>query len=178
LIANPQPIATRASWKTHACSEQREALSLAAVYSPSEFEQIKAGLIPEEMEDKWFIFFEAPWLYLHRSWTGFCIYGVRFDISSQGAVITESWVSRKKDQYRGTDTVHEQRLLKFLIDALLLKKLVAYPMPADAGETLEARVIHQHAVVGCVCPETLEPVVPPKRSLWRRITGRFNQHRP
>jgi hypothetical protein len=153
-------------------------LSLAAVYSPSEFEQIKAGLIPQEMEDRWFIFFEAPWLYIHRSWTGFCIYGVRFEQSSQGAVVAEAWVSRNSDQYRATSIDYDQRKLKDLIDALLLKKLVAFPMPADAAATPEARAIYQHTVVGCAYPEALEPVGRPKRSLWRRIMGRFGQHRP
>jgi hypothetical protein len=39
----------------------------------------------------------------------------------------ESWVSRDRKQYRGTDTRHEERLLAFLVDAALLKRQVAFP---------------------------------------------------
>jgi hypothetical protein len=30
----------------------------------------KAGFVPREMEDKWFVFSEEPWLFVHRSCTG------------------------------------------------------------------------------------------------------------
>jgi len=36
------------------------------------------------MEDKWFIFLEDDWLYLHRSWTGTCVYKVQHHISGSG----------------------------------------------------------------------------------------------
>jgi len=32
------------------------------------------GLVPEEIEDKWFIYWEDDTLFFHRSWTGNCIY--------------------------------------------------------------------------------------------------------
>ena len=107
------------------------------MYSPAEFERIKAGLIPLEMEDKWFVFFETPWLYLHRSWTGFCVYGVRLEALPEGAEVVESWVSRNAEQYRGTDIHHEERILTFLIDALLLGKMVAFPVPTSVAGTPE-----------------------------------------
>ena len=132
MATSPVPLATRTSWKIHPCPTERVGLKLAAAYSEAEFEQIKAGLIPLEMEDKWFMFFESPWLYMHRSWTGFCVYGVRFGPSPEGAAIVESWVSRNAEEYRGADIEHEERLLKFLIDALLLKKTVAFPVPVSA----------------------------------------------
>ncbi len=129
MTDDAQPRATRDSWQILACPADRAALRLATTYTPLEFEQITRGLIPVEMEDKWFVFFEAPWLFLHRSWTGVCVYGVRFETSRDGgAAIAESWVSCDKDEYGGRDDLrHEERLLAFLIDALLLKKPVPYP---------------------------------------------------
>ena len=44
----------------------REAIALDRTYTAPEFERLKAGHIPEAMEDKWFVFYEEPWLYLHR----------------------------------------------------------------------------------------------------------------
>src|SRR5437870_4568424 len=124
MTDSQRPTATRASWKIHACPTERAALTLSAVYSPAEFARIKRGLIPVNMEDKWFVFFETPWLYLHRSWTGFCEYGVRLESAPQGVQIVESWVSRDQEQRRGTDTESDERLLTFLIDAMLLGKMV------------------------------------------------------
>ena len=89
-----------------------------------EFEQIKAGLIPAEMEDKWFIFFEAPWLYSHRSWTGHCIFGVRFEVTAHDATVVESWASRKPGEYTSAGVEHDEQLLTFLIEGLLLQRSV------------------------------------------------------
>ena len=36
-------------------------------------DQIRAGHIPEMMEDKWFIYWQDDRLFFHRSWTGYCI---------------------------------------------------------------------------------------------------------
>lgn len=119
------PPATRASWNICQCPEKRATLEFCEFYSQTEFERITAGLIPVEMEDKWFIFFEEPWLYIHRSWTGFCIYGVRFESSPNGWTSVEAWVSRDADQYRETRVDHDRAVLKLLIDVLLLNKKVA-----------------------------------------------------
>lgn len=48
------PPATRTSWKIHPCPAERAALKLVAAFSLAEFDRIKAGLIPLEMEDKWY----------------------------------------------------------------------------------------------------------------------------
>ena len=175
MMNDGRPVATRGSWKIYPCPAERATLKLAEVYSLSEFEQIKVGLIPQEMEDKWFMFFEEPWLFIHRSWTGFCIYGIRWESSPQGAAVVETWVSRDKEQYRETRTEYEEKLLKFLIDALLLKKAVAFPIPAEAAESARPGV-YQHAVVGRAYPETvLEAPVVTNPSMWRRIRNRFKK---
>lgn len=83
------------------------------------------------MEDKWFIFYEEPWLYFHRSWTGVGIYGVEFEVSPQGASVAASWVSRESRQYAETRTDHDRALLKFLIDALLLGRPARFSAPED-----------------------------------------------
>lgn len=121
-MSDRRTIATRASWKIHPCPDKRVSLSFAGTYGPIEFEKIKSGLIPLEMEDKWFMFFEEPWLYVHRSWTGFCIYGVRFEASPNGGTAVEAWASRDADQYRETGTEHDRSTLTSLIEVLLLGK--------------------------------------------------------
>jgi hypothetical protein len=51
-------VASRGDWKTTPLPAARKAILLDRSYSPGEFERIKEGLIPESMDDKWFVFFE------------------------------------------------------------------------------------------------------------------------
>ncbi len=76
------PIATRESWKVRESSGPFSVLPYDQEFSTHEFQQICRGLIPSEMEDKWFIYFEEPWLHLHRSWTGELVFRVRFELAS------------------------------------------------------------------------------------------------
>ncbi len=172
MTDHSQPLAARTSWKTLPCPVERATLSVVTTYSAAEFEQIKVGLTPAAMEDKWFIFFEEPWLYFHRSWTGSCVYGVRLEPSFEGVKVAESWVSRDTKQHRGHDVRHEERVLTFLIDALLLKKAVAFPVPSSAAGTPEG--IYQHSVIGRGFPEVQDVASErPMYGLWQRIRGHF-----
>lgn len=97
---------------------------------------MKHGFVPEEMEDKWFIYFDEGWLFFHRSWSGALIYALRLEDSPEGVRVVESWVNRDPQQYSGTDTEYDRTLVRFLIDALLLKKSDArFPIASrpDAG---------------------------------------------
>jgi len=49
-------------------------LPYAAEFDSVEFSRVRDGLIPWAMEDKWFVYFEEPHLFLHRSWTGQPVY--------------------------------------------------------------------------------------------------------
>jgi|SRR5580765_6661603 hypothetical protein len=123
-------IATRECWKVLPLPEARAELGFAGTYTSADFERIKRGLIPEEMEDKWFIFYDEPWLYFHRSWTGAGVYGVEFHASHQEASVAASWVSRDATQY-GQSTDDDRDLVKFLIDVLLLGRPARFPAPED-----------------------------------------------
>jgi 8-oxo-dGTP diphosphatase len=71
------------------------------------------------MEDRWLIFYEAPWLYLHRSWTGFCIYKVRFQPSGDGMSAVETVVNRDPSQYSETDGAKDVDFLGRLLERLI-----------------------------------------------------------
>lgn len=107
--------------------ERRAGLRFAHHYPAAEFERIKRGLRPEAMEDKWFIYYEEPWLYLLRSWTGACIYGVRFVSRGNGASAVEAWASRDSQHYTETRDDYDCEMLAVLIDALMLGKPAAFP---------------------------------------------------
>ncbi|MEH1942878.1 MAG: hypothetical protein V7L01_22030 [Nostoc sp.] len=92
-------------------------ITVEKLYSQEEFDRIAAGVIPEQMEDKWFIFYEAPWLYLHRSWTGFCIFKVRFEVVGESVKIAEVHVNRDPAQHLNTDHERDASLLGILLDS-------------------------------------------------------------
>lgn len=94
-----RPPARRSDWKTTPLPEARARLCVDQTYSRTQYEWLRHGVVPREMEDRWFVFFEEPWLYLHRSWTGICVFQVKLEPHGEGARIAEAWVTRKPDDY-------------------------------------------------------------------------------
>src|SRR5262245_2892281 len=118
-------IATRDSWKVvKPMPEKRAKLAYSRTFDDAEHARVIRGLVPEEMEDKWFVFYEAPWLWFHRSWTGIAIYGVRLE----GNDVAEAWVNRAPEEYAATDDAHDAAILGFLVDRLLLGRDVPFPV--------------------------------------------------
>jgi hypothetical protein len=156
--------------------ESRIELGVAASYSSIEFEQVTQGVTAREMEDKWDIAFDDPWLYFHRSWTGICIYGLRFERSVTGASVVESWVNRDQAQYRMTSIEYDRAMARFLIDALMLGKQAALPDPP--GETLTGltKAIYEHSIAGHVASAaTHEFMTTEYGSWWDRLLLRFRR---
>jgi hypothetical protein len=54
------------------------------------------------MEDRWFIYYEEPWLFIHRSWTGHCIFHVRFEQVGDEFVVAEAIRNRNPEQCAGS----------------------------------------------------------------------------
>jgi hypothetical protein len=107
-----------------------------AAFDAAGWEAIQLGFIPEEMEDKWFIYEEGGWLNFHRSWTGFCVYRVRLQPTPASAEIAEAWVNREKEQYTCVDDDYDARLLSWLIDVLLLKRPAPWPESGKGDEAM------------------------------------------
>lgn len=126
--------------------EKHARLSASWLFTRKEFEQMTRGLIPEQMEDKWFIYFEDNWLYFHRSWTGYCIFQVKFRERDEKKEIDQILVSRDVEQYRDSSDEHDLLLLKYLIDSLLLWNEADFPLGDEADEVTGA--LHQHHLVG------------------------------
>ena len=70
-------IATRDSRKIKPMANDAILVLIALRFSKTEIDSIKCGFIPKQMEQKWFIFYENDWIYLHRAWTGYCIYKLK-----------------------------------------------------------------------------------------------------
>jgi hypothetical protein len=48
--------ATQADWKTEVLPQERISIRLDRTFSPQEMSSVRRELIPEQIEDKWFIF--------------------------------------------------------------------------------------------------------------------------
>ena len=100
----------------------RDRLEYVPFFDDVEAEQLRLGLVPELMEDKWFIYFEDGWLYFHRSWTGHCIFSLKLDGSPAGVRTVEAWVNRDKKQYNSAGPRSDIELLDSLIRNRLLSR--------------------------------------------------------
>lgn len=125
-------------------------------FSAAEHARLAQGLVPAQMEDKWFIYLENGLLRLHRSWTGACIYGVRLEMDGEQSVVKEAWVSRATSEYTRTDDAYDARLLSFLVERLLLGREVPFPVP-DAIEGGDRASLYRHHVVGHARSSDEEP---------------------
>lgn len=131
-------------------------LEYSATFDSAEVERLSAGLVPEAMEDKWFIYYQKPYLFLHRSWTGHPVFRVMLKESAGGATVMEARRSALPDRpLEGLDLGYEAKLLDFLISNLLLGK--AKPFPVPQGMEQPAPGIYQHVVSGTGYPEREHP---------------------
>ncbi len=89
-------------------------------FTEKQFAKIIRGLIPEQMEDKWFIFYENEWLYFHRSWTGNGMYKAKIIKEENSYYIKEFWAERNKEKYKNEDDNEDKQTISLLIARGLL----------------------------------------------------------
>ncbi|KAA0217274.1 MAG: hypothetical protein DYG94_01435 [Leptolyngbya sp. PLA3] len=110
-------------------------LSVHRPFQSEDMMRMRQGLIPRQMEDKWFIYWEDDALCFHRSWTGICIFVLRFQQVEGVWSAVECTVNRDPEQYGATDDDRDLELLLFLIDRLLLGRRAEFPSrQADPGK--------------------------------------------
>lgn len=106
-------IAKKTDWKTEAMPSQNEKFQLKRNFTKEQMTALVKGNVPQEMEDKWFWYYEDGRLYAHRSWTGFCIYIIEFNMT---AGIHNVTVNRNPEQYKCTDISEDIDSLNHLLD--------------------------------------------------------------
>jgi hypothetical protein len=87
------------------------------------------------MEDKWFICWIEGELFFHRSWTGHCIYVVKFETDQTGCRMVKALVNRDHEQYRETSNDRDAAMISFLIDVVLLHRQHEFPSSEGSGAT-------------------------------------------
>ena len=105
-------VAVKSNWKTVEMPDMHDEFVLDRHFSEDEMRALRRGSIPREMEDKWFWYMEGDTLYAHRSWTGNCIYIIRF-MNDDKQLVT---VNRDPKQYSNTDIETECSTLNNLLN--------------------------------------------------------------
>ena len=112
--------ATRTTWKNQPIVEAKR-IKIALHFTEEQFLKLKKGLIPCQMEDKWFIFCENDWLFFHRSWTGLGILKSQLIKDQEGYSVNEFWAERNHEKYSNEDDRSDIEALCFLIAEGLLR---------------------------------------------------------
>lgn len=108
----------KSDWKTLEMPQENEEFILEGSLSNEDIELIKEGFLPKEMEDKWFMYYEDDKLFIHRSWTGYCIYIVDTSEMSKLKVI----VNRNPEQHKETDVEKDKIMVNIQLNSLLNKR--------------------------------------------------------
>ena len=124
--------ATKDSWKNQKMPDNKVSFKIDKEYTKKEMKKIKLGFVPGKMEDKWFIYFEDNTSYCHRSWTGYCVYEVKFAEKNDKYYIDKAFynpeIAEKKETFVLKDEI---KTVLFLIDRILLDKNVSFPIPTS-----------------------------------------------
>lgn len=137
--------ATATSWKRVPFVEGAR-LGYSARFDEPQMHFIRAGLVPKEMEDKWFMYFEEPYLYLHRSWTGQPVFRLTLVPEAGGATVAEALWSMEFAKAAGADPEYQAQLLDFLVSNLLLRQSKDFPRPPNLQEPMPG--VYQHSISG------------------------------
>ena len=113
---------------------KKTTISIDRSFSSKEMKLIRKGLRPEQMEDKWIICWENNTLSFYRSWTGVCIYVVRFTSEDDTTKMFEADVNRDPKQYKETDDETDKNMISYLIDVLLLNNDAIFPSEESSSE--------------------------------------------
>ena len=90
------------------------------VWSQEEWERICLGWQARDMDEKWDIFAEDSKLFMHQSWTGYCIYEASFIGADGGVRITEGVVESDQSRYRSPSEEFDCVMVELLIRSILL----------------------------------------------------------
>ena len=156
--------ASAASWKRIPFTEGAP-LPYRSTFSDRQLLRLQGGLIPREMEDKWFIYYDAPHLFFHRSWTGQPVYRLALAATARGADVAEAlWSTELAGSADDGDKAYQAQLLDFLLSNLLLGQSKPFPRPAGTSDPTPGLL--QHHLAGTGHPEVPAQIKKPWWRLW------------
>lgn len=96
-------IATKESWKNSPMPDENVTIKMNFVIPSDKMERIKRGIIPEQMEDRWFMYCDDNTIRYFRSWTGHCIFLAKYEQTDKDFRVVELTINRDPEQYTSTN---------------------------------------------------------------------------
>jgi len=110
---------SKTHWRTIDMPGTFEIAALNRPLSEEEYQALVFGFIPRDMDDRWFLYVQDDWVYLHRSWTGHCIFKLKLEVSSGNVMLTDIHINRDPDQYRSINPEADKDEANSVLTSLL-----------------------------------------------------------
>ena len=110
--------AKRTDWRIQDFPESYATFSLDRSLTAGEYQKLQHGLVPQDMDQKWFIFHEEGWQYFFRSGTGQGVFRVKVEPQDGGCLLSEAHAALPQHA-EGSDTAEALRMVNVLVDSLL-----------------------------------------------------------
>lgn len=108
-------IATKDSWEIMPMPDKNTVIPMDVSIPSAAMRAVKRGRIPESMDDRWFMYCDETTIRYYRSWSGLCIYVVKYEDDGSMCRITELTVNRDPEQYGGTDDEDDVRIFMAML---------------------------------------------------------------
>jgi len=110
--------ATRADWKLLPEPMSKGWFQFRQHFTPEQAAKLELGVIPQDMKDRWFIFYEDDWLYFCRSWTGAFIFGLHAVRTVEGMESDRCWFNQEPGLFNYKSAEDFRNLLMRIIENL------------------------------------------------------------
>lgn len=106
-------------WPITSMPDEFEEALLNRVLSDMEYRALKQGFKPRDMDDRWFLYVQDDWLYLHRSWTGHCIFKVKVEYIHDNYTLSTLHLNRNPQQYKSTNADTDKQELNSVLNTFI-----------------------------------------------------------
>lgn len=106
-------------WRTFDMPELCEVATMNRALSKEEYQLLVCGFKPRDMDDRWFLYVQNDWVFLHRSWTGHCIFKLKLEVLSENVILTDIHINRDSDQYRSVNLEADKDEVNSVLTSLL-----------------------------------------------------------
>jgi len=120
-------VVVKDDWKTNEFSKA-QIIKVILPITESQYAKIRFGLLPLQMEDKWFVYFNDGRIHFHRSWTGDKVYEAKVEKLDSQYVIKEILVERDVKLYSCTDDIKDFRSFLFILGRGILGMNIEPPI--------------------------------------------------
>jgi hypothetical protein len=141
--------ATSKSWNSKPLRGDPRPVPFFRNLTSAEAQRVLDGLIPEVMEDKWFIFEQDDIVRFCRSWTGYTLYQVALSQAPDGTATLHGAVMNVDPEQNPTpgSEDYNARMLAYLVNRLLLgQDNISFSVPSNVSP--EKSAFFMHHVVG------------------------------